>query len=274
MSYELQDFNKEVIEESAATPVVIDFWAEWCGSCRQLSPIIEKLAKEANGKWKLVKVDTEKHPDLAVQFGVRGIPAVKMVYQKEIIAEFTGAQPEHLVRKWLQENLPSNGTEDGNGIMEQVKKALGKGDRKQARGLLKEEVSEDSPDEIKVRYGLLLLPSEIEEASKWIEQVEIPDKYDIELEALSTVRHLGDLGKDFSVKGSNERAVTLYREATEALIDEKFEEAIKKFIECLQIDRELDDDGARKACIACFRMLSDFHPLTQKYRRQFSMSLY
>ena len=100
MSFEVTDFQKDIVEASETTPVVLDFWAEWCGPCRTLGPVLEKLAGEARGKWKLVKIDTEQHQQVAAQFGIRSIPAVKMVYKKAIIAEFTGALPEASVRKW------------------------------------------------------------------------------------------------------------------------------------------------------------------------------
>jgi len=80
MDYELKDFRSEVVEQSKTTPVVLDFWAEWCGPCRVLGPVIEKLAAEAAGQWKLVKINTEVHQQLAAQFGIRSIPSVKMVY--------------------------------------------------------------------------------------------------------------------------------------------------------------------------------------------------
>ena len=100
------DFSEEVLETSKQIPVLVDFWAEWCGPCRILGPILEKLAGEASGEWKLVKVNTELHPDLAQAFDLRGIPAVKLFSQGEPIAEFTGALPEAQVRDWLGANLP------------------------------------------------------------------------------------------------------------------------------------------------------------------------
>lgn len=275
MGYELQDFNKDVLEASNSTPVVIDFWAEWCGPCRQLGPTIEKLAGEAKGRWKLVKIDTDKNPDIAVQFGVRGIPAVKMVYQKEIIAEFTGAQPEHLIRKWLEENLPQNGSDDSDELMNRVKQLLGQGDREKARTLLAEEVNEESSEELKVRYAMLLLPDEPEKAKEWLEQVGNREKHGIEFEAMETVENLARISEgERKPEGENEKVLKLYTDASSALFEKKYEEALQKFIQVLQTDRTLDDDGARKACIACFTLLGEQHPLAIRYRRQFSMSLY
>ena len=100
-------FQTEVLDKSAEKPVLVDFWAPWCGPCRTLSPTLDALAKESGGRWRLVKINTDAHPALAQRFGVRGIPAVKLFVDGVVAAEFTGALPEADVRRWLTANLPS-----------------------------------------------------------------------------------------------------------------------------------------------------------------------
>jgi putative thioredoxin len=102
------DFQKEVIDASKQQPVLVDFWAEWCGPCKMLGPILEKLEKEANDAWKLVKINTDLHPDLSRQYQIQGIPAVKLFVDGQVTAEFAGALPEPHVRAWLNEHLPKN----------------------------------------------------------------------------------------------------------------------------------------------------------------------
>jgi putative thioredoxin len=104
-AHEISNFDQDVLARSNTTPVLVDFWAPWCGPCRSLKPILERAAESATGSWILLAINVDNHPDLARQFGIQSIPNVKLFWKGKAVAEFSGALSEDEFKKWMTEHL-------------------------------------------------------------------------------------------------------------------------------------------------------------------------
>lgn len=269
------DFQKDVLDASQDQPVVVDFWAEWCAPCRILGPVLEKLAEEANGNWRLVKLNTEEQPQLAAQFGIRSIPAVKMFYNGEVISEFIGALPEVQVRRWLQENIPTPSKK----ILAEARKELSAGNNDKARELLQRAITEDEGNyEARVLLAELIFESDSQRAENLVQNVPEENPLYKNAEAILILTHLLNnyeaLAQRAKESDNAADAWEMYLKGIQALRQQNYEAAIKNWIEVLTINRKIDDDGPRRACVALFTWLGQEHELTQKYHRAFTSALF
>ena len=143
MGYELNDFQTDVLEQSLTIPVLVDFWAEWCAPCRMIGPVLEKLAEAHKDKLRLVKIDTEQHPEIAGYLGIRSIPNVKLFIDGQVSDEFSGALPEEAIAQWLQRAIPALQP----GQIEQAKMLLSAERTQEARRLLQAIIANESETE-------------------------------------------------------------------------------------------------------------------------------
>jgi putative thioredoxin len=269
MNHEVKDFDKDIIEQSKRIPVLVDFWAEWCGPCRILTPILEKLAKKYAGTWVLVKVNTDENPEISAEYGIRGIPNVKLFMDGKVVNEFVGALPENKVEEWLKKAIPGKSSLK----IDDAKKLIAAGKTKDALKLLDEVLKEDPANkEAKVYSAKALLFSNSERAEIFLS--ELNDNYEnIELtDSLNTILNLFNKHENNSFPGGEVKEI--YISAIESLKKQNFGQALEKFIEVIKTDRNYDDDGARKACIAVFKYLGEENEITLQYRRDFGRALY
>jgi putative thioredoxin len=273
MSQNVIDLQRDVINASFKQPIVVDFWAAWCAPCRMLGPILEKLAKQANGRWRLIKIDTEAQPDLAMQFGIQSIPAVKMVSEGEIVAEFVGAFPEAQVVKWLNENLP---TKSKNAV-EQAMQAFELGDANRAKQLLKFAIDQDASNlDAKVMLARLIFMENPDKAINLTASIDESYPMFDQIEAMRALDRLLNSSKEIIQEAQKQKteAWTLYAKGIDAFTRHDYGTALESWIDSLIIDRQVDNDGARQACVALFKILGNEHDLTKKYHRRFSSALF
>ena len=270
MTVDVVDFQRDVLDRSRDRPVVVDFWAAWCGPCRVLTPILERLADEAHGAWILAKVDTEALPHIAARYAVRGIPTVKLFVEETLRAEFTGALPEPSVRQWLEKNLPGKFVRD----LEHAQALFVSGNEIASLAIVNDVLMHE-PGNLQARIlgAQIHLFSNPEHAVSLLEGLE---EHIENFEKVDSVRTLAAiLSKAAHPDTLPEGAVrALYTSALQAAARRDFDVALAAFIDVIRADRHYDNDGSRKACIAMFKYLGESHELTLKHRRDFSSALY
>lgn len=259
------NFQHDVLLASHEKPVVVDFWAEWCGPCRILGPTIEAMAAEQADQWTLVKVDTEEHQNLAMEYGVRGIPNVKMFYKGEVIAEFSGALPRPSIQKWLDEHLPS----DANDAITEILALDGDFPNHEVIEHL-ETYLDENPDNqtAKTLLAKHLILMEPDKAKNLLDKVkEGTEEYDDAQDILT-------IGEFMAYQPDSSPAGKAIAKAQDAFTHQKPEDGIKELIQATMFDKNLANDLPRRTAIAFFHLWGQGHPLTKKYRRQFDMVLY
>lgn len=270
VNYDTDNFEKDVLERSYSMPVLVDFWAEWCGPCRVLGPVLEKLAEESNGSWALVKLNTDKHPELSARYGIRSIPNVKLFVDGKVVNGFIGALPENMVRGWLIKALPSK-------FYNQIKNAerlLDDGRIVEAQKILEEVVgAEENNDLAIILLARTYVFADPNKALAIIDRIGPTSEYSDIAEAMKTFGEMFLYLED-STPLKDGAAREGYLSAIKSLRSQNFGEALESFIEVIRKDRYYDNDGSRRACVAIFRFLGEDHEVTKEYRQVFATVLY
>jgi putative thioredoxin len=270
----LADFTQHVLEESKHRPVVVDFWAPWCGPCKSLKPILEKLAAEYGGKFLLAKVNSDDNQELAVRYGVRGIPSVKAFVNGEAVDEFSGALPEGEVRAFLDRLVPSPVDE----LRQQAVSARMAGDMSGALKVLAD-ASKIDPVHVGVRLDaaeIMLDLNEADEASRLIGSV--PDDADPRVPALKArLQFMGAAGEDEAALtarvAANENDLEARLKLANLLVAAgQYEAGMDQLLEIVRRDRGFEDDIGRKTLLSVFNLLGGGE-LVSRYRRLLASAL-
>ena len=272
------NFEAEVLERSTEVPVLVDFWAPWCGPCKTLGPLLEKLADEYKGEFRLAKVNVDENPNLAGVFGIQGIPAVKLFKDGDLASEFTGALPEPMLREFLTKFLPT--AEDKEA--EEAARLEAEGKTAEAKAAY-QDILDSDPNHARALLGLgriAMNEADNEAALQYLEKISPVDDERKEADRLIARLKLQSGAADNEnalrekVKADPNNLAARYELAQALAGAEKYEEALKEFLNTVKADRNFEDDGARKAMLQIFEVLGSDDPLTDKYRSELAKVLF
>lgn len=273
-----ETFEADVLQQSLQTPVLVDFWATWCGPCKTLGPILEKLAGEYNGAFRLAKVDVDKEQEIAAAFQIRSVPTVFLVKGGQIVDGFPGAAPESQVRELLKKH----GVEPGQAANEEPATEAAPDPHAQVVALRKAIETEPEKAELKLDLALALLKTGAAGEAETLLDA-LPANLATDDRAVRARARLGFvlLGKDAPPVEVLEAAIASNPDDLRArhllgaqqLVGGKAEAGLEQFLEMLRRDRGYEDGLPKKTLIDAFRVVED-QDLVGRYRRKMSSLLF
>jgi len=282
-------FARDVLDESMSVPVIVDFWAPWCGPCKQLGPAIEKAVTAAAGAVKLVKIDIDQNPEIAQQMRVQSIPAVFAFFQGRPVDGFVGAVPESQIKAFIDKLASLGGGAPGakglDDVLAQAEAALQAGDSDTAVALYTEILQVDQRN-VKAAAGLaqcLLADGDQDNARQIIDGLGEDAKDDPAVTAVRAALELADQAREsVGQLAALEAAVTAAPEDKQARYDlavaqfaaGQAEMACDNLLTIIQADRAWNEEAARKQLLKIFEALGPTNELTVSARRQLSSILF
>jgi putative thioredoxin len=279
-----QTFVKDVIEESKRQPVLVDFWAEWCGPCKQLTPILEKVVRAAKGKVKLVKMDIDKHPAIPGQLGIQSIPAVFAFVNGQPIDGFMGALPEAQVTAFIERLTKDRIGGEEKDLLKTADAALAAGDAASAADLYAQILAEDAAN-VAALAGLArgyVATGALEQAKQTLALVPEAKRNETAVAAARAALELAEQAKSVGPINELEQKVAANPLDHQARFDlavamngkNRRQEAVDHLIEIVRRDRKWNDDGARKQLVQFFEAWGPTDEATVTGRKRLSSILF
>ena len=279
-----QGFMKDVIEESKRQPVLIDFWAPWCGPCKQLTPVLEKVVKGAKGKVKLVKMNIDDHPAIPGQMGIQSIPAVIAFVNGQPADGFMGALPESQVMAFIERLTKGKVGGEAQDLMKAAEQALAEGDAQSAAQVYAQLIEEDQTN-IGAIAGLArcyLAVDQIDKAKETLAKVPEAKRSDAAVAAARAALEVAEQANSVGPVGELEQKVAANPLDHQARFDlavalsaaTRRQDAVDNLIEIVRRDRKWNDDGARKQLVQFFEAWGPMDEMTLAGRRRLSSLLF
>lgn len=273
------DFEQIVLEGSKQTLVLLDFWATWCGPCKTLKPILEKLAAEYGGKFVLAKVETDANPQLATQYGIRGVPNVKAFLNGQVVDEFSGAIPESQARAFIDRLIPS----PADAMLVEAQSLYQNGQTAEALQLLADAAKiEPHNEKLRVEAASIMLDlNQLPETQRLLTGLSPHTAQEDRVQALLARISFAEQAKNLPDAASLQARITANAQDLEArlalanllIAQQQYEPAMNQLLEIIRRDRQFGDDIGRKTLLTVFNLLGGSGEIVSHYRRLLAAAL-
>lgn len=277
-----ENFDQQVLEKSFNTPVLVDFWADWCAPCKALMPLLEKITNDYHGGLLLAKVNCDVEQEIVARFGVRSLPTVVLFKDGQPVDGFAGAQPESQIREMLAKHV-AEPEAPSISPLEQAQELFGQGKFAQAEELLKSLLTEDNSNaEALILFGRCLIErNELVEAEQVLNAVKSDEhKHTLAaakaqltfLRQAENMPEMADLKTRIAQDANDDEAV--YQLAIQQLARQQYEPALQALLQIFIRNRSYDEGVAHRTLLQVFDLLGTEHPLVTDYRRKLYQALY
>lgn len=274
------NFMEDVVAASAEVPVLVDFWAPWCGPCKQLMPTLDRLAAEYGGRFKLAKVNTDEQQELAQQVGIRSLPTVVLFKNGTAVDHFSGVVPEAQIKEMLDKHLPKL----SDGPVARIQSLRNKGDYAGARVAIQQQLTRD-PENIALQTELAelqVLEGDLENAQKQLQSLQMREPNHPAVKRLAALLAFSDvIAAHPDIRNVKERAasddqdLTLrHAVAVHQLLGGDVEPALQTWMDMMRHHRSFQDDLARRSLVQAFELIGEADPIVGRTRRAMAQLLF
>jgi putative thioredoxin len=273
-------FMTEVVETSARMPVLVDFWAPWCGPCKQLMPILDRLVEEYGGRFRLAKVNTDEQQELAQQLGIRSLPTVVLFKDRTSVDHFVGVVPEAQIRRLLDKHLPTS----SDAPLERAQALKTKGDFSGARAIIESALANDRDN---ITYltelaELRALDGDLDGARTELERLQGIEPNHATVKRLAALLNFSDIVAAYPdvlslrerVRSNSNDLDLRHALAVHQLLGGDVEPALQTWLELMRNHRSYKNDLARRSLLQAFELIGDADPIVARTRKEMARLLF